>query len=60
MTFRTITPESDGFFIPPTPAGNYATRALEAAAPDIQRRLDLAVALDAQHALLAAVAPLEF
>ncbi len=58
MTFRTITPDTPGWYIPPTPAGHYASRALDAAAPAIEDRLAIAVSMDCLHAVMAAVAPL--
>lgn len=54
-TIRTITPDSPGWFIPPSPAHHYAERALEKAAPDIQDMLQDAAAADLQVALLQAV-----
>jgi hypothetical protein len=53
-TFRTITPDSPGWYIPPTPAHHVAERALEAAAPEIARILDEAAAIDLAAAIVAA------
>jgi hypothetical protein len=51
-TVRTITPDSEGFFIPPSPAYRVAARALDEAAPAIQRLLDAAAEADAAQAIV--------
>lgn len=50
-TFRTITPESPGWFIPPTPARRVAERALDEAAPAIEQMLAEAAMADALASL---------
>lgn len=50
-TFRTITPESTGWFIPPKPGLHLAQRALDAAAPAIEAMLDAAAAADFAQAV---------
>jgi len=45
-TVRTITPDSDGWYIPPKPGYRIAERAMEAAAPQIRKILEEAVARD--------------
>jgi len=45
-TVRTITPDSDGWYIPPKPGYRIAERAMEAAAPKIRKILEEAVARD--------------
>lgn len=50
MTVRTITPESDGWYIPPTPAHHYNERALAAVSGEVQRILDAAAARDIEQA----------
>ena len=55
MTIRTITPESEGWFIPPTPAYLFATRALADATPIIRDALDEAAAQDIAVAVVAAL-----
>jgi hypothetical protein len=57
-TFRTITEDSPGWYIPPTPAHHYAQRALDATAPDIQQRLDAAAYFDVGSLITAAISPL--
>jgi hypothetical protein len=52
VTFRTITPESEGWFIPPSPAYHLAAHALDRAAPQIERLLDAAAAADLAHAIV--------
>lgn len=52
MTWRVITPESTGWYIPPTPAYHYSQRALEQAGPAIQALLDAAAAADLATAVL--------
>lgn len=54
LTWRTITPDSPGWYIPPTPARHYAERALQQAAPAIQQMIDEAAALDLAAAVVAA------
>lgn len=51
MTIRTITPESAGWYIPPTPPHNFADRALAQAQADISDILDRAAAQDAEAAV---------
>lgn len=58
MTIRTITADSPGWYIPPTPAHLFATRALDRAAPAIAHVLDQAAAADLEAAMLDAVSPL--
>lgn len=58
QTVRTITPESEGWYVPPSPAYHFADRALEQAAPGIQEALSQAAAQDAMAALYAALEPL--
>ncbi|MEO8602981.1 MAG: hypothetical protein ABI629_10420 [bacterium] len=47
MTFRTITPDSEGWYIPPTPGYHLAAHALDAAAPAIEQLFEAAAASDA-------------
>jgi len=54
-TVRTITPDSPGWYIPPTRAFNFADRALDQAAPKIQDILDRAAAQDLAVAMGAAL-----
>jgi hypothetical protein len=51
MTIRTITPDSKGWFIPPTPAYHFAERALEAAAVPVTEMIEAAVAEDIDAAI---------
>lgn len=60
MTFRTITEDSPGWYIPPTPAHHYAARALEQAASLIDDLLNRAAEEDMGRAVLAALSPLYF
>lgn len=55
MTIRTITPESEGWYIPPTPAHNFATRALDQIEPDVQALLAEAAATDLGAAMEQAI-----
>lgn len=55
MTFRTITPDSAGWNMPPQPALHLAARALEAAEPEALRLLDEAAGIDAANAVAAAM-----
>lgn len=50
-TFRTITPDSPGWYIPPKPGLHLAERALDAAAPAIEALLDAAAAADFAQAV---------
>lgn len=52
MTIRTITPHSEGWYIPPTPALHLAERGNDRAAPVVQQILDEAAAADCLAALL--------
>lgn len=51
MTIRTITPDSPGWFIPPTPAHHYAERALEQAMPQIDEIIAAAAGEDLAAAM---------
>ena len=53
VTIRTITPESPGWYIPPTPAHHYAERALDMVSPQIAELLDAAAAHDLAVAVTA-------
>ncbi|GEM_PF-3541173 len=55
MTIRTITPDSEGWYIPPTPPMRFAERALEESASAIQQIIDAAAAEDAVAALMGSV-----
>lgn len=55
MTIRTITPDSPGWFVPPSPALRLAERALEQSAANVRGIIEAAVAQDVQAALDAAV-----
>lgn len=54
MTFRTITPDSPGWYIPPTPAHRFGERALQMAEPQIRNALEEAAARDGLSALMGA------
>lgn len=54
-TIRTITPDSPGWYLPPTPAYHFSERALQRALPEITRVLEAAAAQDAMAAVLDAV-----
>jgi hypothetical protein len=54
-TIRTITPDSPGWYIPPTPAYHFSEEALRAALPEITRLLEEAGAQDAMDAVTDAV-----
>ncbi len=58
FTYRTITQDSPGWYIPPTPAHHYARRALDQAAPMIEVRLKAAAAMDMALAVAEAASPL--
>lgn len=55
MTFRTITPQSTGWYIPPSPGLHIMREALTNCLPDIQAAIDEAVAADIAEAALDAV-----
>jgi len=59
LTFRTITPDSNGWYIPPQPGFHFAARALDAAMPAIADVLDRAAAADAERALGDVIGELE-
>lgn len=58
-TYRVMTEDSPGWYIPPMPAHHYSSRALDAVSPVIEERLKQAAYVDAAMAVHAAVSPLE-
>jgi len=60
QSYRTITPDSEGWLIPAAPAYHFAERALEEAVPIIDRMLRDAAVQDMQAALGAALSWMKF
>ena len=54
LTIRTITPNSEGWYIPPTPAHYYGERALEMALPQVRDLADRAAAQDIEASVVQA------